>query len=156
MKRSMPALALLATAAVLGGLVQSPLASAQTLVPVDEVTDQANPQCDPLDTSMCLFPFPNDRFTVEADTPTGRAIDFSALSMPRNSAGKPVDPTEWNRNDGFSPGAMILTNVPGLDLEQTGAVSIDSLETYDDRDQPSLTPCGRNSTRSRPIRRAGR
>ena len=35
--------------------------------------------------------------------------------MPRNVAGKPIDPTEWNRNDGFTPGSPIKTLVPGLD-----------------------------------------
>ena len=36
-----------------------------------------------------------------------------------------IDPTEWNRNDGFSPGSPILTFVPGLDLERTGAADRD-------------------------------
>lgn len=39
--------------------------------------------------------------------------------MPRALGGKPIDPTEWNRQDGFSPGSMVLTYVPGLDLHQT-------------------------------------
>ena len=39
--------------------------------------------------------------------------------MPRNREGKPIDPTEWNRNDGFSPGSDVLTFVPGLDLHRT-------------------------------------
>ena len=39
--------------------------------------------------------------------------------MPTDLAGKPIDPTEWNRNDGFSPSTPILTYVPGLDLHQT-------------------------------------
>src|SRR5256885_12285985 len=30
-------------------------------------------------------------------------------------------PAAWNRNDGFSPGSMILAHVPGLDLVRTGA-----------------------------------
>ena len=37
--------------------------------------------------------------------------------MPRNVAGKPIDPIEYNRNDGFSPGSPIVTKVPGLDNE---------------------------------------
>jgi hypothetical protein len=40
--------------------------------------------------------------------------------MPVNVAGAPVDPTEWNRNDGFSPGSPVLTFAPGLDLEASG------------------------------------
>ena len=90
--------------------------------------------CDILDTSNCLFPFPNDHFTVPASAGspqavlaarayipggTGKRIHFNPLAMPRNSAGKPIDPEEWNRNDGFSPGALISTYVPGLSLERT-------------------------------------
>jgi hypothetical protein len=78
--------------------------------------------CDFLDTAKCLYPFPNDYFTVrDGSTDTGRRIDLAAESMPRNAAGVPVDPAEWNRNDGFSPGSPIMTFVPGLDLQRTGA-----------------------------------
>jgi hypothetical protein len=91
---------------------------------------QAALGCDPLDPSLCLFPFPNDAFTVADDaTDTGRRIAFADSAMPRNGTdatvaevggeGKPVDPTEWNRNDGFSPGSPVFTFVPGLDLHRT-------------------------------------
>ena len=77
--------------------------------------------CDPIDPAACLLPFPNDFFTAaDATTDTGRRINFSPTAMPRNGAevteggeGKPVDPTEWNRNDGFSPGSAVMTYVPG-------------------------------------------
>ncbi len=73
--------------------------------------------CDPLDHAGCLLPFPNDRWTVaDATTATGRRINLSPLSMPRNVANKPIDPTELNRNDGWSQGTPILTAVPGLSL----------------------------------------
>ncbi|HUE39176.1 MAG TPA: hypothetical protein VMR29_06705, partial [Candidatus Binatia bacterium] len=76
--------------------------------------------CDPLDNALCLLPFPNDRFTKpDAHTASGRRIDFQLLEMPRTFGVLPIDPTEWNRNDGFSPGSMMLTFVPGLDLHQT-------------------------------------
>ena len=78
--------------------------------------------CDFLDPAKCLYPFPNDYFTVrDRSTDTNRRVQFSPDSMPRNAAGVPIDPTEWNRNDGFSPGSAILTSVPGLDLGRTGA-----------------------------------
>ena len=52
----------------------------------------------------------------------------------------PIDPTEYNRNDGFSPGSMLVTRVPGLDnpkaFQNTGAVSVDDQEAYADPDQP--------------------
>ncbi len=74
--------------------------------------------CDPLDAALCLLPFPNDVFTVEAaGTDTGRRVAFIAL--PGNVIGQPIDPTEWNRNDGFSPGSPVLTLVPELDLPAT-------------------------------------
>jgi hypothetical protein len=82
------------------------------------------PPCDPLDAAQCLLPFPNDRFTKpDPSTATGKLIDFSLLEMPRVAGVKPIDPTEWNRNDGFSPGSMVLTLVPGLDLHATWGTS---------------------------------
>ena len=66
--------------------------------------------------------------------------------MPRNVANKPIDPTEWNRNDGFSPGQEIVVHVPGLDnrdaFRKTRAVPItDIAHTYDrTRRSSSSTP----------------
>src|SRR3954451_14036785 len=84
--------------------------------------------CDDLDPSVCMLPFPNDSFTkADPSTPTGRRVNFDLLDMPRNVAGKPIDPTDWNRADVFSPGSLIVTKVPGLDLQRTGAVPITDL-----------------------------
>ncbi|MEQ1439144.1 PKD domain-containing protein [Fontimonas sp. SYSU GA230001] len=113
--------------------------------------------CDLLDPAHCLFPFPNDHFTIAApaNSPqsvarngTGRRINFSPLAMPRNSAGKPIDPTEWNRNDGFSPGQPIITYVPNLGTEKNAqnqpfgpvknAVPLTDLSRYDDPDAPVI------------------
>jgi hypothetical protein len=75
--------------------------------------------CDPIDPSACMLPFPNDLFTkADPSTPTGRRVDFGIAAMPRNVAGKPIDPTDWNRADGFSPGSLIVTKVPGLDTDE--------------------------------------
>src|SRR4051794_5890926 len=80
--------------------------------------------CDPIDPAHCLLPFPNDFFTVaDPTTDTGRRVNLSPLAMPTNVAGKPWDTTEWNRNDGFSPGSPILTRVPGLDLLKTWKIT---------------------------------
>ncbi|MFP5326219.1 MAG: hypothetical protein ACLGHT_01910, partial [Acidimicrobiia bacterium] len=48
--------------------------------------------------------------------------------MPRNTAQKPIDPTEWNRNDGFSPGAMVTAFVPGIDLKKTWGTDLDQIQ----------------------------
>jgi hypothetical protein len=87
-------------------------------------SEDAHGSCDFLDQAKCLYPFPNDYFTVrDRSTDTGRRVSLATDSMPRNVAGAPIDPTEWNRNDGFSPGSAVLTLVPGIDLERTGAAS---------------------------------
>src|SRR3954468_16110732 len=97
----------------------------------------AQAKCDHLDTSACLLPFPNDSFTkADPSTPTGRRVNFDLLDMPRNVAGRPIDPTDWNRADGFSPGSLIVAKVPGLDLQKTGAVPITDLARAYDKDAP--------------------
>lgn len=97
--------------------------------------------CDPLDELACLLPFPNDFFTVrDASTATGRRLSLPLHGMPRNAAGKPIDPSDMNRGDGFSPGSMIVAKVPGLDslaaMRATGAVPITDMGRYADPDQP--------------------
>jgi hypothetical protein len=71
--------------------------------------------CDPIDPAQCMLPYPNDWFTKsDPASATGRRLDFNVAAMPRNTAGKPIDPSEFNRSDGFSAGATILTVVPGM------------------------------------------
>ncbi len=95
-------------------------------------------RCDFLGQSRCTLPFPNDWFTVPDPTSvTGRRVHLDAASTTANVAGTHIDPTEWNRNDGFSPGAMILANVPGVDLAKTAA--------------PPITDIGRSVAADSPI-----
>src|SRR4051794_14462895 len=93
----------------------------------------ASAKCDNLDPGVCLQPFPNNFFTKpSATTDTGLKVDFALTDMPRNAAGKPIQPGQWNRSDGFSPGSLITTYVPGLDLAKTHGVPINDLaRTYD-------------------------
>lgn len=94
-------------------------------------------RCDVTASAKCLMPFPNDFFTVaDSATPTGRRVRFDPASMTANSSGVRIDPTEWNRNDGFSPGAMIVTYVQGLDLQRSGAAPITDIGASLRRDQP--------------------
>ena len=73
-------------------------------------------RCDFTDPAVCLYPWPNDYFTKsDRGTPTGRRLDLKRASMPRNEDGTPIDPRDMNRADGFSPGSMLITKVPGLD-----------------------------------------
>jgi hypothetical protein len=62
----------------------------------------------------CLLPWPNDAFTVSAATPTGRRLNISAKVDPVNKRGVHAATTAQNASDGFSPGSLIMTYVPGL------------------------------------------
>jgi hypothetical protein len=72
--------------------------------------------CDFIGAAVCQFPWPNDYFTKpDRSTDTGRRLALTDSRMPRNKTGKPIDPTDMNRADGFSPGSAMLVKVPGLD-----------------------------------------
>ena len=80
-----------------------------------------------------MYPWPNDRFTApDPSSPTGKRLAFRDEWMPRNRFGKPVSAAPYNFSDGFSPGNMIVTKVPGLDTPEafarTGAVPITDIE----------------------------
>ena len=102
MTRGLLALTLLAV------VVPAAAASAQGTKP--------SKRCDFTDPAVCLYPWPNDYFTkADRGTPTGRRLDLKRASMPRNEDSTPIDPRDMNRADGFSPGSMLITKVPGLD-----------------------------------------
>ncbi|MGH0035111.1 MAG: hypothetical protein ACQGVK_08775 [Myxococcota bacterium] len=106
-------------------------------IDLDAIAASHPDRCDPIEPINCLYPFPNDLFTrPDPATDTGLRIAIERDSMPANISGVRVDPTEHNRSDGFSPGAMILTHLPGIDLAQTGAPSIDRLAASLDADSP--------------------
>ena len=105
--------------------------------------DPTNPQaCDPIDDApgqqaQCMLPYPNDWFTKpDSTSATGRRLDLNILGMPRNAEGKPIETQEWNRSDGFSAGAQILTVVPGMtknsDLVPSGLPPVTNLGMNDD------------------------
>src|SRR5947209_8351439 len=90
-----------------------------------------------------LYPWPSDRYTrPDPTTATGLRLNLQLADMPTNVAGKPVDPTEFNRNDGFSPGSLIIARVPGLDtqaaFDRTGLVPITDIARSFDPGQPAV------------------
>jgi hypothetical protein len=98
-------------------------------------------RCDYLDKSVCLFPWPSNTFTkADKSTPTGLRLNLNKDSMPANKSGQHIDPTDQNRADGFSPGNLIVTHVPGMDNQEawkkTGAVPITDMARYADKKQP--------------------
>ena len=125
--------------------------------------DQAD-YCDGLVPTHCLYPFPNNFFTSADDaTPTGLRINFDVRAMPVavpvsiepdqrapagvQTGGGAIDPTEWNRNDGFSPGSMLLAHMPGLNLQRTGAAGITDVADSLDEDAPILVINARSGER---------
>src|SRR4051794_32000167 len=96
-------------------------------------------RCDPLDKAACLLPFPNDAFTrADKTSATGRRLALRAALMPRNKKGKPIDPAPYNAFDGFSPGSVILTKVPGLSLGRTKPVGLSDISRYTAKNAPIL------------------
>ncbi|MBA3261896.1 MAG: hypothetical protein H0T69_05405 [Thermoleophilaceae bacterium] len=80
---------------------------------------QAAPRgCDPLDPAACLLPWPNEYFVKQGH------LALTNAQMPRSTDGKPIEARDYNWSDGFSPGQIIVTLVPGLDLKRTGAAPV--------------------------------
>jgi hypothetical protein len=74
--------------------------------------------CDPFDKAACLLPWPNDYFRKHGH------LALSDAQMPRSTDGVPIAARDYNWSDGFSPGQIIVTLVPGLDLGRSGAAPV--------------------------------
>src|ERR1700694_1350766 len=104
--------------------------------------------CDPLGATACLLPFPNDFFTVsDRSTPTGRRVNIPASAMPTNAQGVSIDPTEWNRNDGFSPGTPILLHVQAIDVSTSAIAPITDIGSSLRSDAPIVIVDSRSGAR---------
>jgi hypothetical protein len=86
--------------------------------------------CDPLDPAHCLLPWPNDHFRK------GGRLALTNSMMPRSVGGTPIAARDYNRSDGFSPGQIIVTLVPGLDLLRSGAAPVTNMGRSLRRGQP--------------------
>ncbi|HWM64422.1 MAG TPA: hypothetical protein VNP96_10595 [Solirubrobacterales bacterium] len=106
-----------------------------TLPPIDMSEAES---CDFIaepDNPLCMLPFPNDFYTrPDPTSATGLRIDFRTEGMPANVLGTHVDAAPYNASDGFSQGATILLEVPGIDtvadVRATGAVPIEHIGRY--------------------------
>src|SRR3954453_7103351 len=137
---------LLATAAlVLAAALPTAAASAATAPP-------SGKGCDRLDDAACLLPFPNDAFTrKDRHTATGLRLALGPKQTPRNADGVAIDPTDLNRMDGFSPGSVVLTKVPGLatpgGLRRTTAATPPRPSPSARKSAPFLPPDARTGAR---------
>jgi hypothetical protein len=101
--------------------------------------------CDPIDPSRCLYPWPNDYFRENGH------VALNASMMPKNAGGKAIEPADYNWSDGFSPGAPIITKVPGLDtpeaMKRTGVVPVTDVARSFDPAQPVVVIDAKNGKR---------
>ena len=98
-------------------------ADGPTLAAITQAIDGAPTGCDPLDTRQCMLPYPSNAYRID-----GR-VALPAEGMPVNAADVPIDPAEWNRNDGFSPNTPILTYISGLDAVASNLPSWTDLQS---------------------------
>src|SRR3954447_12890715 len=109
------------------------------LVALAPAVAQGATMCAPRAKPPFLLPFPNDAFTrADKKSDTGRRLSLRAALMPRNDKGKPIDAAPYNAFDGFSPGSVILTKVPGLNLGRTKAVGLSDISRYTAKNAPIL------------------
>jgi len=74
--------------------------------------------CNPVDDGACLLPFPSSFFLDEDPaSATGWRVAFGPRSLPVNDWGAPLDPTAWNRRDGFSTLGPLFALLPGASVE---------------------------------------
>ena len=110
----------LAVSAVVG-LVAGGCAMSSPKATTTTALDPGVKGCDVLLTAPvghdCLLPWPNNAFTVAStQTVTRRRLAVSSRLDPTNVRGVHASTTFVDQGDGFSPGSVIMTYVPDLDL----------------------------------------
>ena len=103
----------------------------------------SGPRCDFLIGESCILPYPSSVFLdPDPTTPTGLRVHYDVGSLPTNASGTPIDPTDWNTLDGFSPGPMILSLFPDtglpVDLVGSGVAPQTDLAPSLDVDHPTV------------------
>lgn len=69
--------------------------------------------CENLSDVHCALPWPSDRWLVDdPDRPTGLRLAYEAESFPANRMGALIDPSPFDRLDGYSPSSQLVTAFP--------------------------------------------
>lgn len=93
------------------------LALASTLLACgsdDDPTFPIESHCNPLGIDSCMAPWPSSVFEVaDTSTATGRKLAIPDGTLLTNANAAPVDPAQWNRADGYSAAAPMVTIFPG-------------------------------------------
>lgn len=98
--------------------------------------DVERAECENLDPTHCLMPYPSMRFMREdATSESGFRVDIPIEAIPTNRMLAPVQNTSiWNRFDGFSPGTSLIAAFQGrVDQEASGLI-------FEERMEESLEP----------------
>jgi hypothetical protein len=75
-------------------------------------------ECDSLVPEYCGYPFPSNVFTsADPQSETGRRVALSSATLPSHQNGSVIDPTPFNRADGWSPAQAPMTFLPGASAE---------------------------------------
>src|SRR3954452_2993388 len=129
------------------------LAASAALLLVPSAASAAT-KCNGTPKRGCLLPFPSNVAHTKKDktAATGRRVAFTRAELPANAQGVHIDPTEFNRNDGFSPGQAIVVHVRSLKTQsafkRSKIVPSTDLARYRDRRQPLLLLDERTGTRA--------
>ena len=106
-------------------------------------------KCDALVTTPvghdCLLPWPNNAFTKTASTPTGRLININPTATPLNKSSVHIATKYQNQNDGFSPGSVVMINIPNLSIANSG------IATSTDIGLSGCTPAGQLTNSLAPV-----
>lgn len=84
--------------------------------------------CNPLDPSLCLLPFPSSFFLDEAQTETGYRVAYGPSSLPMNIDGLQIAPDFWNERDGHSINSPMLAFFEGL--SDQGLIPFTDIDSY--------------------------
>lgn len=100
-----------------------------TLPPPPDVVLQPVSSCDVAGVRACLLPWPDNRLTVvDETTPTGRRLAIPYDATPVNVEGTPMNVTDQNRGDGFSPNSAIVFVADGIDPAKSGVPDSNHVE----------------------------
>jgi hypothetical protein len=113
-------------------------ACADDAAPPEEMVDPPRAECEHLNPSHCLLPYPSSRFLVEdATTATGFRVAIAEQATLVNHAGVRFDPAELARFDGFSPMTSIATVLQG-DLDPSNVADDQHIEASLTDDSPTI------------------
>jgi hypothetical protein len=117
-KRNMAVAMAIGLGLIVGGCPSTGTDGPDTAAPPLDLSevDWGSSDCDPLMPEGCALPWPSNHYLVEdSSRVTGFGLEFGPTSLPANRDGDHVDPTAWQRMDGYGVGSPIVVYFEGLD-----------------------------------------